>query len=86
MPSESEKKEAPDKWRHRRRIAYVSLWTLLGLLVFLLLGAVFGSGKMFARISSVEMLLSTITLGLVGLVGGYMGTATMSEIKLGNRE
>jgi len=75
----------PQRWKHRRRIAYVSLWALMGLLLFLLLGAALGSKEMFERLSSIEMLLSTITLGLVGLVGGYMGTATMSDIKLSNR-
>ena len=75
-----------DKWKHRRRIAYFSLGALLGLLLFLLVGTVLGSPGMFERLAAIEMLLSTLAIGLVGLVGGYMGIATMSDIKLSPKE
>lgn len=59
------------KWRHRRRMAYISLLTLIGIL----------TSTFFVTLSPVQA--GIIEWGLIllgGIVGAYMGAATFEHL------
>lgn len=64
------------KWRHRRLIAYISLWAVIAETAIIVLLAVLGLAGNLAEFNSILMMVLT---GQLGLVGAYMGLSTWQE-------
>lgn len=79
MPEEVKDPEViARKWRHRRRMAYTALLSVIGLTLLIIgLAATERTGEL----SDFSGLLVTVTGGLITLVGAYMGVATWYEVR-----
>lgn len=64
------------KWRHRRRLAYISLIASVFLVTIVIVLAAFGEAGSLSDFNSV--LVISIS-GFLSLVGAYMGLATWKE-------
>jgi uncharacterized membrane protein len=65
------------KWRHRRRLAYVSLIAVITLTALVI---VLASQDQAGVLADFQGLLITVAGGLLTLVGAYMGVATWYEV------
>lgn len=66
------------RFKHRRRIAYTALWTIISSLALLLLMAAIDYKQetaMLATLKDVQSLLIMIEVFLTGIVGAYYGTS-----------
>lgn len=75
--------EHPDpkvRWYHRRIMAYSALAGIVAFGVAALVLAVSGFAE---RLATVEAILITVIVSLVGVVGAYMGGTIWSNLKLG---
>lgn len=68
-------------WTHRRRMAYVSLTTALTIISLVIGVTIFGTDKVVDNLTKFEAFLITAFMTLIGLVGAYMGLATMADVK-----
>lgn len=67
------------RFKHRRRMAYIALWTVISSLALLLLMAAIDCKQgttMLAMLKEVQSLLIVIEVFLTGIVGAYYGTST----------
>ena len=66
------------RFKHRRKMAYIALWTIIGSLAILLLMAAIDCKQgttMLAQLKEVQALLIGIEVFLTGIVGAYYGTS-----------
>ena len=63
----------PSRWVHRRRMAYISLYSIIGVTVILL-----GPWVPVERVAKLSDLISWFYFSLASIVGAYMGFATWS--------
>lgn len=61
------------KWRHRRMMAYTSLWSVIGLVLLVIILAATGKTGTLSEFNSI--LVMTIG-GLISIVGAYFGFST----------
>lgn len=70
------------KWRHRRRMSYISLYTVIIQLilcfVFIFLDGMYGY-NIIDKFNEISMFLGSVNLGLISLVGAYFGFSTWKE-------
>jgi len=72
-------KYSQTRFTNRRRMAYMSLYTIIGTLAFLLIAAVmdgFGVSNILAEISNNQGLLGTIVGFLTAIVAAYYGVSS----------
>lgn len=63
----------PSQWKHRRRMAYMSLVSIIGVTLILL-----GPWVPVERVAKLSDLISWFYFSLASIVGAYMGFATWS--------
>lgn len=63
----------PSRWKHRRRMAYVSLVSIIAVTLILL-----GPWVPVERVDKLSDLISWFYFSLASIVGAYMGFATWS--------
>ena len=73
------------KWKHRRRLAYMSLVFVILVTLAVLCAVFFGDATIAIRLGQVVMFLSTMVIGFLSIVGAYMGLATLTDVKLGKK-
>lgn len=61
------------KWKHRRRLAYISLIFSMVMVILVMIVAVSGSAGELSEFNSVLIIAIS---GFISLVGAYMGLAT----------
>lgn len=70
------------KWRHRRRMAYISLYSviiqLLLCFLFIYLDGVYDY-NIIDKFNEISMFLGSVNLGLISLVGAYFGFSTWKQ-------
>lgn len=72
------------KWFHRRRMAYISLFSAIGLVFMLMVFVYLGGKDISDRFSFLMPLLGSVETLLLGIVMAYAGLATYSDVKLGS--
>lgn len=75
---EAEFKQDVDKWKTRRRMAYFSLYSASGVLLFLAILLIFFP-NVLKFYSNIESTVITIVLGWFSLVALYFGATTLAE-------
>lgn len=75
MPVASEPKDPnhPSQWKHRRRMAYMSLISIIAVT-----GIMLGPWVPVERVEKLSDLISWFYFSLASIVGAYMGFATWS--------
>lgn len=71
------------KWFHRRRMAYISLFSAIGMTFLLIFLVYFGDSAIAERLMHLMSLLGNVQTLLLGIVMAYAGLATYSDVKLG---
>lgn len=69
-------KDPKVQWKNRRRMAWVGLITMVGVVLILLTPFVTET-----RISSLQSVLGAFFFGMTSIVGAYMGFATWADRK-----
>lgn len=60
-----------DKWKHRRNIAYKSLYAILIITLIVLISALTGIG--ISNFTTIENYMITVIVGLISVIGFYYG-------------
>lgn len=68
------------RWYNRRLIAFISLYTVIGILLGIIIGSSINP-LMIGIINPISDLIIWILLGLLSLTGAYMGLSTWADIK-----
>jgi len=63
----------PTRWKHRRRLAYMAMWSMLALTVY-----VVGPWMPMDRLNTLQDVISWFYFSMASIVGAYMGFATWS--------
>lgn len=75
---EAEFKQDLDRWKNRRRMAYFSLYSASGVLIFLAILMLFFP-NILSFYKNIESTVITIILGWFSLVALYFGATTLAE-------
>ena len=67
------------RWNTRRKMAWVSLWSIILITVFLVLY------PDDSRIIALAAILQTFYVVMTTIIGSYVGFTTLEEIKMGNK-
>jgi hypothetical protein len=68
------------RWKHRRRMAYISLGATI-VILFLIALAVIIKPELSVAFADLGTILSTVLIGLIGVVMGYTGASTWEGVK-----
>ena len=66
------------KWKHRRRMAYVSLYAVIGLLLLVLLLAVSGHA---GNLKDFNSIIVTALGGFFTIIAAYFGVSTWYDVQ-----
>ena len=67
------------RWQNRRRIAYISLWSMIGVVVFPLTIATLGGVEVASILKEYTSIISTFIVTSGGIIGAYVGFSTLDK-------
>lgn len=69
------------RWKNRRFMAYVALWSILAMVVWILGLSTFAviAGKTLVSVEQVGGILSTIIVCLASIIGAYVGFSAWDD-------
>ena len=65
-----------DRWKNRRKMAWISLFSILGVVIFLIASSLFGILSVEA-IGALTPIIQLLIGTLGGIIGAYIGFATL---------
>lgn len=70
-------------WLHRRLMSYIALATSVVIVLAVIGTSIWGGAHVVENLSKFEAFLISAFMTLIGLVGAYMGLATMADVRAG---
>ena len=74
-PPDFEDPNHPSRWKHRRRMAYMAMYSILVVTIYVL-----GPWLSVERITALDSIIEWFYLSMVTVVGSYMGFASISAV------